>query len=154
MGSYLKSRSVTAFADDLLLISTGVEGTVVETEVNQALEIITNWGRLNKLNFAPQKTQTMLFTKKMKFHTPRLNMNGQPLLYCESMKILGLTLDRNLSFMKHIAQVSKRAVNLYKLISRTARAKFPTFPYPGYYPYHIRGSGGANHPVCSQCMGR
>ncbi|XP_052754561.1 uncharacterized protein LOC128201476 [Galleria mellonella] len=119
---------IQAFADDILLIAQGSTGEEVERNLNQALTKILNWGNKLKLKFAPQKTQAVLFTKKLKYHTPRLVMDGTPIEIRDEVKVLGLIIDRNLNFNSHIRTVSAKALNIYKSVSKMARAQWGLNP--------------------------
>lgn len=113
---------VQAFADDILLIATGKTGKEIDDKLNPTLEKIAQWGTYNKLRFAAHKTQALLITKKLKYEKPRLTLNNVEIEFSDRLKILGLTLDRNMNFLPHIEAVTSKAVNIYKALSRTARA--------------------------------
>ncbi|XP_052741129.1 putative 115 kDa protein in type-1 retrotransposable element R1DM [Bicyclus anynana] len=117
-----------AFADDILLIGVGDDGKNIEEDINSALKIILAWGRDNKLNFAPHKTQATLFTKKLKFQNPRLTIDNTVIQLQEHLKILGLTLDKNLNYLKHLDETTGKAINLFKAVSKTARAHWGLNP--------------------------
>ncbi|XP_052750082.1 uncharacterized protein LOC128200503 [Galleria mellonella] len=119
---------IQAFADDIILIAQGSTGEEVERNLNQALAKILNWGNKLKLKFAPHKTQAVLFTKKLKYHTPRLVMDGTPIEIRDEVKVLGLIIDRNLNFNSHIRTVSAKALNIYKSVSKMARAQWGLNP--------------------------
>ncbi|CAK1577839.1 unnamed protein product [Parnassius mnemosyne] len=113
---------VQAFADDILIVATNQNGQKLEEEVNDTLRIITEWGQKYKLRFAPHKTQSVIITKKQKFHRPVLKMDGVELQFSDRVKILGLTIDKNINFKPHLDDVCRKAINIYKMVSRAARA--------------------------------
>ncbi|XP_072948356.1 uncharacterized protein [Epargyreus clarus] len=53
-----------AYADDLLLIVSANSVSKIETDANDALKVITEWGRRVKLEFAASKTQAISFSAK------------------------------------------------------------------------------------------
>ncbi|CAK1593607.1 unnamed protein product [Parnassius mnemosyne] len=118
------STHVQAFADDILLIGTNNNGEQLEKDLNHTLKLISDWGKEYKLKFAPHKTQAIIITKKLKFHTPKLYMEGIELTYTEHLTILGLTIDKNFNFKPHLDNISRKAVNLYKMVSKAARAQW------------------------------
>ncbi|XP_052748288.1 uncharacterized protein LOC128200104 [Galleria mellonella] len=115
---------IQAFADDILLIAQGDTGEEIEGNLNSALTKLVAWGKKLKLQFAPQKTQAVLFTRKIKYNTPKLVMDGIHIRLQKELKVLGLTIDQNLNFRKHLSNVTKKALNIYKSVSRMARAQW------------------------------
>jgi hypothetical protein len=61
-----------AFADDGVLVFSGVAGDEMKHRIDTVLAKVVKWGENNKLNFAAHKTHAMLLTKKLKFTTPKL----------------------------------------------------------------------------------
>lgn len=110
-----------AFADDIALIISGKTALEVQTRANAALEHVRKWGIRNKLKFAPLKTKAMLITNKLKYDTPLLNMGGVDIAMSKDIKILGLTVDEKLTFNTHVSNVCRKAINLYKQLSRAAK---------------------------------
>lgn len=115
---------VQAFADDILLIAAAADGVELEGMVNRALAVITQWGESLKLRFAPEKTQALLITKKLRYHSPRLVMVGVPIAFGSSLRILGLNIDSILNFRRHLELVTNKAIAFYKVVSRAARAQW------------------------------
>lgn len=113
-----------AFADDILLVAWGSTGGRVEAGMNQALGEILSWGNKNKLRFAAHKTQAMVATRKLKYTCPVLEMGGVTLKLSDSIRVLGITLDRNLNFGLHLDQTTKKAAGLYRMVATAARAQW------------------------------
>ena len=113
-----------AFADDIVLVLDGDSATEVSTSANAALAHVQSWGVRNKLRFAPHKTCAMVVTNKRKYDTPRLSMAGVDIGMVKKMKLLGLTIDEKLTFNEHTANVCRRAVNIYKQLSRAAKVSW------------------------------
>ncbi|XP_039758863.1 uncharacterized protein LOC120632890 [Pararge aegeria] len=117
-----------AFADDVVLVFSGHNTQDIEIKANTALEQINQWGSLNKLKFAAQKTHAMLITRKFKYDTPHLNMGGKDITLVKEIKILGITIDSKLTYKKHISNISKKALNIYKQLSRAAKVSWGLNP--------------------------
>ncbi|KAJ2952397.1 hypothetical protein O0L34_g4684 [Tuta absoluta] len=115
---------IQAFADDILIIGIGSTGEEVESKINKTLEIVAEWGKTHKMTFAPHKTQAILVTKKVKYVAPKLKMQGTTIEFTDNLKILGLNIDRNLNFKLHLEGVCGKALNLYKMVSKAARAQW------------------------------
>ncbi|KAL0858264.1 hypothetical protein ABMA27_012168 [Loxostege sticticalis] len=119
---------VQAFADDVILLFDGDTALDVETEANAALLFVDQWGQENKLKFAPHKTCAMTLTRKLKYDTPRIKMGGIDIAMSEKIKILGLTVDHKLTFNIHIANQTRKALDIYKQIARAAKVTWGLHP--------------------------
>ncbi|CAK1581407.1 unnamed protein product [Parnassius mnemosyne] len=115
---------IQAYADDILVIAKGHSANAVEEKLNPALEQVMAWGKKHKLNFAPHKTQAIVITKKLSYEIPTIKMNNIIIKPSSSLKVLGVTFDTNLNFVEHLDGVLRKALNIYKTISRTARANW------------------------------
>ncbi|CAK1594525.1 unnamed protein product [Parnassius mnemosyne] len=111
-----------AFADDILIIAKGNSAKDVEDKLNPALEKIVTWGKTHKLNFAPHKTQSIVITKKLSYELPIIKMDKIIIQPSTSLKVLGATIDKNLNFVEHLDEVLGKAIKIYKMIARTAKA--------------------------------
>ncbi|GBP30615.1 Putative 115 kDa protein in type-1 retrotransposable element R1DM [Eumeta japonica] len=80
------------------------------------------WGVRNKLRFAPSKTNSMVLTKKLKYDDPVVHMNGERISSVGEIRLLGLTIDKKLTFIPHVAKACKKATNIYKGLARAAKA--------------------------------
>ncbi|GBP95358.1 Putative 115 kDa protein in type-1 retrotransposable element R1DM [Eumeta japonica] len=110
-----------AFADDVVLAFSSESSSTIENAANEAMKIVTKWGSENKLNFAPQKTQAMVLTKKLKFQNPTIQMAGSQINLVEEIKVLGLIIDTRLNFRSHVAAVCKKSIEIYKRLACSAK---------------------------------
>ncbi|XP_045770435.1 uncharacterized protein LOC123870963 [Maniola jurtina] len=55
-------------------------------------------------------------------------MDGFELQETDTLRVLGLTLDKNLNYVQHIKEVTAKSIKLYKKVSRTARAHWGLSP--------------------------
>ncbi|XP_052744231.1 uncharacterized protein LOC128199301 [Bicyclus anynana] len=117
-----------AFADDVVLVFEGNTGLEISLRANAALAYVQEWGVRNKLRFAPHKTKAMVLTRKLKYDSPRLNMGGTGVDLSGEIKILGLTIDSNLTFNSHVKNTCMRVEGLYKQLSRAARVSWGLHP--------------------------
>lgn len=117
-----------AFADDVVLIFSGKLTADIQALANQTLAHVHAWGSVNKLKFAPHKTQAMIITNKLKFDIPRMHMGGSDIEIVNQIKILGLTIDNKLTFNNHASLVCRKATNLYKQLARAARVSWGLNP--------------------------
>nr|XP_034839897.1 uncharacterized protein LOC117995994 [Maniola hyperantus] len=63
----------------------------------------------------------MVITKKLKYDTPRIHMAGAMIGLEEQIKILGLIIDRKLTFNSHVKYICTKVLNIYKPLSRSAK---------------------------------
>ncbi|XP_049869337.1 uncharacterized protein LOC126369089 [Pectinophora gossypiella] len=126
----LESRGVycQAFADDVVLVFSGHSVSALQEQANDTLEHVQGWGQRNKLKFAPHKTNAIIITNKMKFEIPSLHMGDTAIRLVEEIKILGLTIDHKLTFNTHVANICRKATNLYKLLARSAKISWRLNP--------------------------
>ncbi|KAA5586961.1 hypothetical protein F3H15_37030, partial [Pseudomonas aeruginosa] len=117
-----------AYADDVVIVFDGDDALHIERRANLILELVGAWGRKNKLLFAPQKTRSMVITNKIKYDAPRLEMGGISIESVDEIKILGLTIDRKLTFNTHVDNTRVRVAQIYKQLSRAARVSWGLHP--------------------------
>ncbi|GBP91350.1 Putative 115 kDa protein in type-1 retrotransposable element R1DM [Eumeta japonica] len=119
MQGYLRDRE--AFADDVILMIFRQPASSIEEETNRALARVNCWGVRNKLRFAPSKTNSMVLNKNLKYDDPVVQMNSEQISLVGEIRLLGLTIDRKLTFIPHVAKACKKATNIYKGLARAGR---------------------------------
>ncbi|XP_075990359.1 uncharacterized protein LOC142986010 [Anticarsia gemmatalis] len=110
-----------AFADDVVLLFSDHSSTTIQHQANQTLQSVVEWGQQNKLHFAAHKTSAMVLTKKLKFDPPQIYMSGKAISLVEEVKILGLIINRPLTFTTHVAATCKKAADIYKQLACAAK---------------------------------
>ena len=86
----------------------------IVTKVNVDLNSLSSWSSSNGLSINLKKMQAMwvgtrVFINQLKAQPPpQLSLNGQPIAYCESLKILGVSIDNTLSWSKHSQDTSRK----------------------------------------------
>ncbi|XP_045458461.1 uncharacterized protein LOC123668812 [Melitaea cinxia] len=123
-----KGDYVQAFADDVVLVFEGETALEIERRANAALECVRAWGVTNKLRFAPHKTNAMVVTRKLKYDAPRLHMGGVDIVLANEIKLLGVVIDRKLTFSAHVANVCRRALAFYHQLARAAKVSWGLHP--------------------------
>ena len=119
---------VQAFADDIVLVISGDSGTQISVKAQQVLSRVHEWGIESKLKFAPHKTYGMIVTRKMKYDTPFVHMGGTPIKLVTEIKILGVNIDDKLNFNNHVKIVCKKAINIYRVLARSAKISWGLRP--------------------------
>lgn len=115
--------TIQAFADDLTVKLVASDGVLLDQLTNQVLQIIENWAVKVKLRFSTQKTFALLHTRRQNYHEPVIYFCGERIAFLTDFKLLGVIIDRNLSFAKHISYVCQKAIiigkQLYRVANRT-----------------------------------
>lgn len=99
------------FADDSALFFEDVSRI---SYINMKIELITmfKWLSVNKLSFNAEKTEFMVFDSNDQIDEIGIEINDTSIKIkeCKEIKYLGLILDNNLSFKKHIDYIKKKVV--------------------------------------------
>jgi hypothetical protein len=94
------------FADDGMLLLTGICINTIYNIMQTALHQAENWAAENGLKFCPKKTNAILFTRKhiQIDSLPHLRMYGQQVPNVKETKMLGVVIDSKLNWTPHITQ--------------------------------------------------
>jgi len=104
----VNSRGVTGivYADDSCTLNGGKDLEQIFRKVGLVLRQLSAWGKTCGLKFNPAKTEAVLFSRdnpnKRRIKIPKLMMDGKEIKLKESVKYLGVTLDRRLFWTEHI----------------------------------------------------
>ncbi|KAI8499245.1 hypothetical protein Bbelb_230090 [Branchiostoma belcheri] len=111
MPEAVQNGSLDQYADDSTIHTRGHTLEDIRTETKTDLERVATWSDENMLKLNNGKTKTMLVgtAKKTRQAPPlELELRGQRLEQCPSVKLLGLHLDQNLTYDNHIAHIVKK----------------------------------------------
>lgn len=115
------SSCMKLFADDTSLLRSLTNNQDINI-LNDDLDKLNDWSRQWRVNFNPNKTKYMIFSKKTRrVKYPSLFLNGIKLQEVESHKHLGLLLSNNLSWGKHIVELAKKANRRLDIMTRLKR---------------------------------
>jgi hypothetical protein len=104
-----ENSEIAGCCDDTKALIYGKDIKDIETRSNQLLNDIYNWGKKVKLEFNASKSCALLITKNRKFDSPVIRMNGIQISLENSIKYLGVYIDKNLNFNKHIDYIKEKA---------------------------------------------
>ena len=108
------------FADNTLLITTGIDLHTLRRHMQKALADTLLWGQHEQLVFNPTKTVAMVFHTKNKPHLIEpLTMQNQTIAFTDSTRYLGIIIDNRLSWRKH---VQNQANKCKKIVMMTRAA--------------------------------
>ena len=104
IGWSIINSSVRLYADDTVIYAASPNRVETVNLLQEELENYQTWCILNKLSVNILKTKVMVFTSaKQHPGTLDLTMNNSKLLVVNTYKYLGVILDSNLTFEKHIS---------------------------------------------------
>ena len=118
------------YADDLCLATKSTSFETIENRMTEALKTLTDYYLKNSLNANPGKTQVCAFHLNNHQANTKLNItwNGQQLENDSYPKYLGVTLDRTLSFNKHVQNVKAKVAARNNLLGKLANSGWGTDP--------------------------
>ena len=100
---------VTLFADDTSIYYIGDNVDKIIDSMNLAMEQAHHWCRKNKLTVHPEKTEAMLLMKKAFMGSLKpIKYGGCYISIVDSVKYLGITIDNELTWDKHISTTCKK----------------------------------------------
>ena len=139
------------YADDGALIIEGEDLGVMYRLMNYAIKEAVQWAEECGLQISPEKTVAVLFTRKTKKLVDQakpnfpLKIGEKTLILQEEVKYLGVTLDKRLTWNKHITnkvcQARKGALHDQEY-NRQALGSLPRYHTLGVQKY-----GQANHKL-------
>ena len=109
------------YADDTALSVAGDDLTVMAEEMQNGLNRLDDWCKLNRLTVNASKTKLMLFPARKDIsgtRCPDLILNNTTLESVNHYKYLGVTLDTKLNFQLHVQQVQRLASHKIYLLGK------------------------------------
>ena len=118
---HLKYCSIEMYADDTTLYTVGKNIVDLKYDLNANAQNMTNWFHNNRLMLNVSKSHYMLICSHQKrIHLSEIDQNimmlNNEIQTVDSMKLLGVYVDHNLSWQNHINSIQKRLVSLIGLL--------------------------------------
>jgi Reverse transcriptase (RNA-dependent DNA polymerase)/Endonuclease-reverse transcriptase len=112
--------TIIGFADDtnLLVASRDVQENCRRLE--GAFRVCERWAKTRGMEFAPQKSELMHFTRKHAGSTKGVRLAGRIINPVESARFLGVWLDRKLQWGRHLKEVKKKLATQKLALSKLA----------------------------------
>ena len=111
------------YVDDLLIYCSGTYVQGMERRLQSAVNKVKAWATSHGFTFSTQKTNCIHFHRKRKHQPPlKLTLNNRIIVNRESIKYLGMTIDRKMEWKNHILDVKvecMRRLDLLKVLSHT-----------------------------------
>ncbi|CAB0007509.1 unnamed protein product, partial [Nesidiocoris tenuis] len=120
-----EGHKMVMYADDGTIILEAESRAELEERGQAAMEVVSEWCRQVKMKLSAQKT-TMLLVKGAldNRRPPKIKVDGTSLKMAEEARILGVVVDQRLGFASHVRYVSQKAVQLFQILRRVARAQY------------------------------
>lgn len=109
---------IIGYADDIVIVIKDTDEKIVESRGIECIEQVERYLSTLKLEMAPQKSEAIIFTRKRVVPQIRLEHNGNKISINASVKYLGITLDRKLTYVKHIETACQKAAKVANDINR------------------------------------
>ena len=99
-------------ADDTTIHTSGQDVPAITTVLQSCLSDVVEWTHLNHMSLNPSKTKYMIQTTRQKrqlLHAPsaHLSVGNQQITEVSDHKVLGITIDNNLTWGPHIRDLCK-----------------------------------------------
>ena len=120
----LNNAIIKLFADDTNFFISGDNFDLLRVTVTSELQSFQEWIHANKLtiNYDPQKSSYSIFKPRNKqlpySYKSSLHVGRQEIKYKENTKYLGMILDDQLTWEKHITEVNKKIVKYTGIFSK------------------------------------
>ena len=138
-----KNFHFSMFADDTALSLKGQNTEQLIAIINQELSFVSQWLTANRLTLNHGKTNWMHFTsgKGYVFQPDCIKIDQISIIECKSVRYLGILLDSNLKFDKHVEYVCRKVARctgiFYKLRSYVQPKTILVLYYSLVYPFII-----------------
>ena len=118
--SFMKSGGTFMYADDTTVFCTGSSQDVACNLLNCALEELFTWCVNNHLTPHPGKCKVLLLSKaRLIVSLPTIYIGKSIIEYKATARLLGVTLDQNLSWIPHLKDVIKNFANKFSLLKKS-----------------------------------
>ena len=116
------------FADDTNIFASDRDKKVLHDKVNTELGKLSNWFSHNRLSLNYEKTEFITFCKTSKAideEQPTVELDGKQIRRVVDTKFLGVILDENISWRKHINVLISKISQMIGIIGRARRFMEP-----------------------------
>ena len=117
-----KEVMLAQYADDIAIWTTDADPKVAEKRINDSLEKIANWTSKWRIKLAPEKSVSMLFSRRPTHRRQNLNLKlfGSDIKRVSSHKFLGAQFDDKLDWKCHVTQMLAKSTPRIYAIKRIA----------------------------------
>lgn len=109
---------IVGFADDIAVVTVAKTIDEMETTTNEAIRMIKCWLQNAELELADHKTEAVLITGRKKTEYMTVTVGDTEIRSKDSVKYLGVMIDKRLNFKTHIAYATEKAFKIQAALSR------------------------------------
>ncbi|KAI1290888.1 Retrovirus-related Pol polyprotein from type-1 retrotransposable element R1 [Halotydeus destructor] len=127
MEGWCASNDVIAYADDLTIVISGDDLASIEISASAAMCRVAKWASKHGLEICPKKSKYLII-KKTRARCEEnivIQMEDHELAVCNSLKLLGMVIDDNLSFRPHWEAVKSKVLKKCLLMKKLPRHTIP-----------------------------
>lgn len=113
----------TLYADDFNIFCRSKQVSTIQRYLQEALNHLTEWTKTSGFSFSPSKSQAITFTKTKKNSSLNVKLNGQQIVNCKIVKVLGVFFDQKTSWLPQINSLRSSTLsrlNIIKILSHTS----------------------------------
>ncbi|GBN36099.1 hypothetical protein AVEN_152055-1 [Araneus ventricosus] len=108
-----EDTKVLAYADDIYLFASATGKHVVRGKVHQALQVLDDWSKSAKVEFAHERTKLIPFWKKGRLqHPPYCSFAGNSIKLTRALKMLGVIIDDRLNGLAHLNYIRGKVARI------------------------------------------
>ena len=120
---FIENCEICNFADDNTLYSGGIELSIILENLKHDMKSILKWFKVNSMKANPEKFQFMILGRKNRSKIT-LMINSKEIQEKDSVELLGIRIDKKLTFNEHINNLCRNAN--YKLYALRRIRKYLT----------------------------
>jgi len=109
---------IIAFADDIVVVGSGINTDALEASMNFTLNLVSEWMHTNGLNISVSTTVAMMMTSKRRYRRPQFLLLNETLELKDHIRYLGVEFSSRLSFMEHMKLAGEKATKTTAALSR------------------------------------
>ena len=102
----LQSGTCLLYADDTAIFFESDSEEHMQSKINEEIPKICNWLNVNKLSLNTEKTMGQLYSNTTKVKNIEVKINGKSIKFVETVKYLGVFIDRKLTWRDHITSLA------------------------------------------------
>lgn len=110
--------TLIAYADDLALVAVAKWKEEVKEKIETSIWRVNEWMEQEGLKIAPEKTEAILLIGRRRMDPLELDVMGARIETTSTIKYLGVTLDRGMTFAPHVKEVAARAAKTASALAR------------------------------------
>jgi len=121
-----KSTINALYADDVTIVATHKKKSKANKMAQKAVDIVIKWSKEWKLSLNDSKSESCFFTLDRHLNetqfSPTIIVDGNPIKHNPNPRLLGVILDRELTFTPHCEEISAKMKSQHRMLSSIAHS--------------------------------